>query len=196
MNLSYRLPYLSSLLQTVLLSNTMKYTAIAFTLFSAIGASASTTSGTADDRDAIIRNLMNKVDILSSELEEQKAWRTELTSSLKHVKAAVAPQDKTSVRRNLRLEDEAAVEPLHYDSVLGEILYEVVAKVEKIKEAVEDVQGAVDNVNACLDYDDSSSTCTLGDGSSITSVAIRGGSIDLESTITGIGLNSSEFLRS
>lgn len=166
----------------------MKYTAIAFTLFSAVAAAASTTSsGTADDRDAMIRNLMNKVDILSAKVEAQDAelqtWRTELTSSLKHVKAAVAPQDKTSVRRNLRLEDEAAVEPLHYDSVLGEILYEVIAKVEKIKEAVEDV-------HECLDYDHTSSTCTLGDRSSINSVAIRGGTIHLESTSSGIGLTS------
>ena len=130
---------------------------------------------------------MNKVDTLSSELEEQKAelheqkaWRTELASSLKHVKAAVAPQDKTSVRRNLRQEDEAAVEPLH-DSLLGDILYEVIAKVEKIKEAVEDV-------HECLEYDHISNTCTLGDRNSINSVAIRGGTIHLESTSSGIGL--------
>ena len=130
---------------------------------------------------------MNKVDILSAkveaqdaELHEQKAWRTELALSLKHVKAAVAPQDKTSVRRNLRQEDEAAVEPLHYDSVLGEILYELVAKVEKIKEAVEDV-------HECLEYDHISNTCTLGDGSSISSVVIQ-------STTSSIGLSSSESL--
>ena len=135
---------------------------------------------------------MNKVDTLSSELEEQKAelheqkaWRTELASSLKHVKAAVAPQDKTSVRRNLRQEEEAAVEPLH-DSLLGDILYEVIAKVEKIKEAVEDV-------HECLEYDHISNTCTLGDRNSINSVAIRGGTIHLESTSSGIGLTSGEF---
>ena len=160
----------------------MKYTAIAFTLFSAVAAAASTTSsGTGDDRDIIIRNLVNKVDTLSAKVEAQEAWRTELASSLKHVKAAVAPQDKTSVRRNLRQEqDEAAVEPLH-DSLLGDILYEVIAKVEKIKEAVEDV-------HECLEYDHISNTCTLGDRNSINSVAIRGGTIHLESTSSGIGL--------
>ena len=100
----------------------MKYTATAFALFSAVASAASSTSsGTADDRDAIIRNLMDKLDILSAKVEAQDAWRAELASSLKHVKAAVAPQDKTSVRRNLRQEDEAAVEPLH-DSLLGDIL--------------------------------------------------------------------------
>ena len=122
---------------------------------------------------------MSKVDILSSELEEQKAelreqkaevkaheaWRTALASSLKHVKAAgIAPQDKTSVRRNLRLEDESAVETSVVDGI---ILYKLFAEVEKIKEAVEDV-------HECLDYDHISSTCTLGNGSSIDSVAIRG----------------------
>ena len=99
--------------------------------------------------------------------------------------SAVAPQDKTSVRRNLRQEDEAAVEPLH-DSLLGDILYEVIAKVEKIKEAVEDV-------HECLEYDHISNTCTLGDRNSINSVAIRGGTIHLESTSSGIGLTSGEF---
>ena len=157
----------------------VKYTAIAFAAFSAIGASASASSGMADDRDAIIRDLMSKVDILSSELEEQKAelreqkaevkaheaWRTELASSLKHVKAAgIAPQDKTNVRRNLRLEDESAVETSVVDGI---ILYKLFAEVEKIREAVEDV-------HECLDYDHISSTCTLGNGSSIDSVAIRG----------------------
>ena len=124
-------------------SNTMKYTPIAFTLFSAVAAAASTTSsGTGDDRDIIIRNLVHKVATLSAKVEAQEAWRTELASSLKHVKAAgIAPQDKTSVRRNLRLEDEAAVEPLHYDSVLGDILHELVAEVEKIKEGMEDMVG-------------------------------------------------------
>ena len=166
----------------------VKYTAIAFAAFSAIGASASASSGMADDRDAIIRDLMSKVDILSSELGEhkadlheqkakvkaQKAWRTELASSLKHVKAAgIAPQDKTNVRRNLRLEDEAAVEPLYYDSVVDGIilvdgiLLELVEEVVKIREAVEDI-------HECLNYDHISSTCTLGNGSSIDSVAIRG----------------------
>ena len=52
----------------------VKYTAIAFAAFSAIGASASASSGMAhtmaDDRDTIVRDLMSKVDILSSELEE------------------------------------------------------------------------------------------------------------------------------
>ena len=133
----------------------VKHTAIAFAAFSAIGASASASasSGMADERDAIVRDLMSKVDILSSELKEQKAkveaqeaelnkqkaWRTELASSLKHVKAAgIAPQDKTSVRRNLRLEDEAAVEPLHYDSVLGDILGDILYELvdEKIKEGM------------------------------------------------------------
>ena len=128
---------------------------------------------------------MNKVDTLSAKVEAQEAWRTELASSLKHVKAAVAPQDKTSVRRNLRQEDEAAVEPLH-DSLLVDILYEVIAKVEKIKEAVEDV-------HECLEYDHISNTCTLGDRNSINSVAIRGGTIHLESTSSGIGLTSGEF---
>ena len=99
--------------------------------------------------------------------------------------SAVAPQDKTSVRRNLRQEEEAAVEPLH-DSLLGDILYEVIAKVEKIKEAVEDV-------HECLEYDHISNTCTLGDRNSINSVAIRGGTIHLESTSSGIGLTSGEF---
>ena len=184
----------------------VKYTAIAFAAFSAIGASASASSGMAhtmadDRRDAIIRDLMSKVDILSSELEEQKAelreqkaevkaheaWRTELaSSSLKHVKAAgIAPQDKTSVRRNLRLEDESAVETSVVDGI---ILYKLFAEVEKIKEAVEDV-------HECLEYDHISNTCTLGDGSSISSVAIRGGTIHLQSTSSGIGLTSGEFLR-
>ena len=40
----------------------VKYTAIAFAAFSAIGASASASSGMADERDAIVRDLMNAQD--------------------------------------------------------------------------------------------------------------------------------------
>ena len=82
----------------------VKYTAIAFAAFSAIGASASASSGMADERDAIVRDLMSKVDILSSELNEQKAKVEALEAKNNALEAQVSTKiksDKVLRRREL-----------------------------------------------------------------------------------------------
>ena len=82
----------------------VKYTAIAFAAFSAIGASASASSGMADERDAIVRDLMSKVDILSSELNEQKGKVEALEAKNNALEAQVSTKiksDKVLRRREL-----------------------------------------------------------------------------------------------
>jgi len=83
----------------------VKYTAIAFAAFSAIGASASASPGMADDRDAIgVRDLMSKVDILSSELNEQKAKVEALEAKNNALEVQVSTKiksDKVLRRREL-----------------------------------------------------------------------------------------------
>ena len=56
----------------------VKYTAIAFAAFSAIGASASASSMAEDDRDTVIRNLMNAQDAADAKIAALEAKNNEL----------------------------------------------------------------------------------------------------------------------
>ena len=75
----------------------VKYTAIAFAAFSAIGASVSASS-MADDRDTIIRNLMNAQDAADAKFEAFEAKNNELEAKNNELEAKNnALEDKINV---------------------------------------------------------------------------------------------------
>lgn len=143
----------------------MKFTIVATTALTLLSTFASASTATKDDSDAVIRDLMSKVDFLSVEHAALSAEVASLKYPLSP-KATKVLQGNTDVRRGLRQDEAVDVDPQDYEpQSLKYIVIGIIETLQSLKDNFEDVHN-------CVDYNSDHDLCTIG-GDTIGRVEVK-----------------------